>query len=56
MGESHSLINIRQGIVNHSIQVAQKNSPKVNHPMKKWVNELNKVFSKEEVQMAKITY
>jgi hypothetical protein len=29
------------------------NSPKINDPMKKWANELNRAFSKEEVQMAK---
>jgi hypothetical protein len=33
---------------------AQKlNSPKINASMKKWANELNKAFSKEEVQMGK---
>jgi hypothetical protein len=29
------------------------NSPKTNDPMKKWANELNKAFSKKEVQIAK---
>jgi hypothetical protein len=29
------------------------NSSKTNDPMKKWINELNRTFSKEEVQMAK---
>jgi hypothetical protein len=29
------------------------NSPKINDPIKKWTNELNRAFSKEEVQMAK---
>jgi hypothetical protein len=29
------------------------NSPKINDPVKKWANELNRAFSKEEVQMAK---
>jgi hypothetical protein len=28
------------------------NSPRNNESMKKWANELNKAFSKEEVQMA----
>jgi hypothetical protein len=27
--------------------------PKINDPMKKWANELNRAFSTEEVQMAK---
>jgi hypothetical protein len=29
------------------------NSLKVNEPMKKWTTELNRTFSKEEIQMAK---
>jgi hypothetical protein len=29
------------------------NSQKINDPMKKWKNELNRAFSKEEVQMDK---
>jgi hypothetical protein len=29
------------------------NSQRINDPMKKWANELNRAFSKEEVQMAK---
>jgi hypothetical protein len=29
------------------------NSLKINDPMKKWENELNRAFSKEEVQIAK---
>jgi hypothetical protein len=29
------------------------NSKKINDPMKKWANELNRVFSREEAQMAK---
>jgi hypothetical protein len=29
------------------------NSPKLNDPMKKWAHELNRAFSKKEVQMAK---
>jgi hypothetical protein len=30
-------------------------SPRINEPMKKWATELNRTFSKEEVQMAKNT-
>jgi hypothetical protein len=29
------------------------NSTKINDPMKKWANELNRDFSKDEVQVAK---
>jgi hypothetical protein len=33
---------------------AQKlKSPQINKPIKKWANELNITFSKEEIQMAK---
>jgi hypothetical protein len=36
------------------IQGTQKlNSPQISDTMKKWANELNRDFSKEEVQMAK---
>jgi hypothetical protein len=45
---------IRQGTDNQNIQELKKlNSPKLNNPMEKCANELNKAFSKEEVQMTK---
>jgi hypothetical protein len=34
-------------------QFKKLNSPKINDPMKKWANELNRSFSKKEFQMAK---
>jgi hypothetical protein len=47
-------LHIWQRINNQDIQGAQKTKlQKINDPMKKWANELNWAFSKEEVQMAK---
>jgi hypothetical protein len=31
------------------------NSPKIDEPIKKWATELNRIFSKEEVQWPKNT-
>jgi hypothetical protein len=34
-------------------EVKKLNSLQINDPIKKWTTELNRTFSKEEVQMAK---
>jgi hypothetical protein len=55
MGENLCQLYIRQGTDNQNIQGAQKTKlpQKTNDSMKKWSNELNRAFSKEDVQMSK---
>jgi hypothetical protein len=48
------MLCIRQSTDNQNIQGVQKlNSPKISEPKKKWATELNRTFSKEEIQMVK---
>jgi hypothetical protein len=34
-------------------KLKKQNTPKINEPIRKWATELNRTFSKEEIQMAK---
>jgi poly-gamma-glutamate capsule biosynthesis protein CapA/YwtB (metallophosphatase superfamily) len=52
VGENICQLYIRQGLITR-IYREKTNSPKISEPIKKWTTELNRTFSKEEIQMAK---
>jgi hypothetical protein len=55
MGENLCQLFIRQGTDNQKYAWCSKTKlpPKINDPVKKWVNEMDRAFSTEEVQITK---
>jgi hypothetical protein len=54
VGENMSSYTSDKGLITRIYRELKKlNSPKINEPIKKWKTELNRTFSKQEIQMAK---
>jgi hypothetical protein len=54
MGENLCRYTSDKGLTTRIYRELKKlNSSKINDPVKKWATELNRTFSKEDIQMAK---
>jgi hypothetical protein len=54
VGENICQLYFRQRTITRIYrEFKELNSPKINEPIKKWATELNRTFSKKEIQMAK---
>jgi hypothetical protein len=54
VGENICQLTSDKGLITRIYRELKKlNSPKTNEPFKKWATELNRIFSKEEIQMTK---
>jgi hypothetical protein len=56
VGENICQLYIKGLITRIYRELKKLNSLKINEPIKKWGSELNKTFSKEEIQVAKKTH